>query len=156
MKKHEFKRNSKRGGSGFGKGGLNRQKRVLFMKDKTSNMKYRVELEHVPESVVEVYFSRKGGGKNGKNLIGKDGQRLKCFRCGSDEHLEKSCPQSGGGHLAVSSAYNSRHHHHANVVMPSMSAYPTLSYAGYSPVTHRVGESSQAKAEEVDKPASMA
>ena len=39
--------------------------------------------------------------------------------------------------------------------MPSMPAYPRHSYAGYSPVTHRVGEPSQAKAEEVDEPATV-
>ena len=40
--------------------------------------------------------SGKGFGRKG-NPTGRDGQKLKCHKCGSEDHLIKNCPQGGGG-----------------------------------------------------------
>jgi len=45
---------------------------------------------------VNVYTSGKGKGRRG-NPKGPDGNPLKCFDCGSTEHLRAECPQRGKG-----------------------------------------------------------
>ena len=123
-KRHYFKRTARRTkGKGKGKG---KRRRGFYMADHQQKepQAYWIDLEHVPEAVVEAYFGRKGGGKGkqGLNPIGKDGKRLGCFKCDSQSHLERACP--GSAHFSMSDAYNSGHHSHAHVNMPL--AYPTL------------------------------
>ena len=58
--------------------------------------------------VDQVFFGGKGkgGGKNRssgkgkgrkKNPIGRDGERMLCSTCGSDEHFRAECPRNNGG-----------------------------------------------------------
>ena len=59
--------------------------------------------EHEVEQVFKGF--RKGSGKrsSGKgkgrkeNPIGKDGKRMRCFKCGSEQHLSRACPQRSSG-----------------------------------------------------------
>ena len=42
------------------------------------------------------HSSGKGHGRR-RNPRGKDGETMKCHKCGSEEHLQRECPQNGGG-----------------------------------------------------------
>ena len=55
---------------------------------KGGGQKFWVGHDHVPEEIVEIFYGRDGGKSCRKNPKGRDGQIMKCFGCGSDEHLE--------------------------------------------------------------------
>ena len=154
-KRHYFKRQFRRPkGKGKGKG---KRRRGFYMIDDQYGepQAYWIDLEHVPEAVVETYFGRKGGskGKQGMNPIGKDGKRMRCFKCDSETHLERACPQGGSSHFSMSDSYHSGQHSHAHVIMPQ--AYPTLqAHAGLSSEPHREAEM-PALPEEVEEPVSI-
>ena len=60
-----------------------------------------------PEDQVASTFlsSGKGKGRSG-NPIGRDGEKMKCFGCGSTDHLNKDCPTPGGQGKGNSHLYN--------------------------------------------------
>ena len=105
--KHDHKRGERRGSRPGGQ--FQRRRRGHYVPH--GRKKYWVDYESVPEEAVEAYFGR--GGKSGrKNPKGRDGQPLKCWGCGADDHLEKACPNKSATHFAAPNSPMS------NVVFP--------------------------------------
>ena len=54
------------------------------------------------------HTSGKGFGRKG-NPLGKDGKKLKCHECGSEDHLRAQCPKVNGGTLLTKSQLFQKH-----------------------------------------------
>ena len=62
--------------------------------------------------------SGKGFGRKG-NPIGKDGKRLRCHDCGSEDHLRAQCPKNNGGTLLTKSQLFQKHRKHQAPFRPT-------------------------------------
>ena len=111
-------------GKGQGKGGHGKHQQsgmIGFWMDEST-----LALEAETAEYDKIYFKGgKGGVGAGKgNPIGKDGQKLKCLGCGSEEHFIRACPK-GKGKSKSSGKGKSSSFYDASSVSASSSAFPS-------------------------------
>ena len=89
-------------------------------------------------------FAKRGSGGPKKNPRGRDGQPLKCHKCGSDEHLLKRCPQNQNKNQGPQSSSSMAMLTSGIPSLPSMHFMMNSSMTQESPLLRSVPSSSQA------------